>query len=103
MLFCVLSLHLTQKNLNFVVLRRIKPIAKDGRTFNTNIYLHIYMNINDFIISHRCSVLEALSRLNTLPGTAMTLFVCADGNRLLGTLTDGDIRRSREFDSLFWK
>ena len=42
MLFCVLSLHLTQKNLNFVVLRRIKPIAKDGRTFNTNIYLHIY-------------------------------------------------------------
>ena len=61
------------------------------------------MNINDFIISHRCSVLEALSRLNTLPGTAMTLFVCADGNRLLGTLTDGDIRRSREFDSLFWK
>ena len=52
------------------------------------------MNINEFLIDHRCTVLEALGRLNTLPGTAMTLFVCSDGDRLLGTLTDGDIRRS---------
>ena len=93
MLFCVLSLHLTQKNLNFVVLRRITPLQGPvHRSIRTFIYT--YMNINDFIISHHCSVLEALGRLNTLPGTAMTLFVCADGNRLLGTLTDGDIRRS---------
>ena len=52
------------------------------------------MNINDFIIDQNSSVIEALKQLNTLPGTAMTLFVCADGKRLVGSLTDGDIRRS---------
>ncbi len=52
------------------------------------------MNINDFIIDQNSSVIEALKQLNTLPGTAMTLFVCTDGKRLVGSLTDGDIRRS---------
>lgn len=52
------------------------------------------MDISQFLIDSNCSVLEALRQLNTLPGAAMTLFVCSDGNRLEGTLTDGDIRRS---------
>ncbi|MGN0214366.1 MAG: sugar phosphate nucleotidyltransferase [Muribaculaceae bacterium] len=52
------------------------------------------MNINDYIISNHSTVLEALQRLNNLPGTAMTLFVCNPDGTLLGSLTDGDIRRS---------
>ena len=39
-------------------------------------------------------MLEALKQLNNLPGTAMTLFVCDANGSLLGSLTDGDIRRS---------
>jgi len=39
-------------------------------------------------------VIDALNRLNNLPGGAMTLFVCDSTGRLLGSLTDGDIRRS---------
>lgn len=49
------------------------------------------------IISHTASIREALDALNRLSGTAsMTLFVvsCDDRPRVLGTLTDGDIRRA---------
>lgn len=52
------------------------------------------MDINEFIIDGRSSVLEALRRLNKLSGGAMTLFVCDGDGRLSGSLTDGDIRRS---------
>ncbi len=45
------------------------------------------------IINHSSSLLEALDMLNRLPGNAMTLFVVDDNNHLVGTLTDGDIRR----------
>lgn len=45
-------------------------------------------------ISTDATLLEALTRLNELSGGAMTLFVVDAGNVLVGTLTDGDIRRS---------
>lgn len=46
------------------------------------------------LISDRATILEALERLNTLPGGSMTLFATDGGGRLSGTLTDGDIRRA---------
>ena len=52
------------------------------------------MNIKNYTIDNRSTVLEALRQLNNLPGTAMTLFVCDAEGALLGSLTDGDIRRS---------
>lgn len=45
------------------------------------------------IISSSATLLQALERLNNLPGSAMTLFVTDDCNRVIGSLTDGDIRR----------
>lgn len=47
-----------------------------------------------YIISQDASALEALKMLNALSGKAMTLFAIDSGDRLVGTLTDGDIRRS---------
>lgn len=52
------------------------------------------MNTADFIINEHSTVLDALNRLNKLSGGAMTLFVCNQDGQLLGSLTDGDIRRS---------
>lgn len=46
------------------------------------------------IIDSKESILEALNRLNALPGSEMTLFVTDEDNRVTGTLTDGDIRRA---------
>lgn len=46
------------------------------------------------IISADSSIIEALRRLNALPGGAMTLFVEDAAGRLIGTLTDGDVRRA---------
>lgn len=46
------------------------------------------------IISSQSSLLDALARLNELPGNAMTLFVVDTGGHVQGTLTDGDIRRA---------
>ena len=40
------------------------------------------------------TLLEALQRLNCLPGTAMTLFAVDEGRKVVGSLTDGDIRRA---------
>lgn len=45
-------------------------------------------------ISDKSTILDALSQLNSLPGSTLTLFVVDDGGRLCGTLTDGDIRRA---------
>lgn len=45
------------------------------------------------IISTDASILEALHRLNDLSGGVMTLFVIEPSGRLVGSLTDGDIRR----------
>lgn len=53
------------------------------------------MNGQEHIISASATLVEALRRLNTLPGGAMTLFVTDDeSERVAGTLTDGDIRRA---------
>ena len=52
------------------------------------------MEIKDYIISENANVVEALRRLNDLSGKAMTLFVVDRAGKVLGTLTDGDIRRS---------
>lgn len=52
------------------------------------------MNIERHIIAHTASVMEALRRLNALPGGAMTLFVVDDSGHVCGSVTDGDIRRA---------
>ncbi|MDE6207500.1 MAG: NTP transferase domain-containing protein [Muribaculaceae bacterium] len=46
------------------------------------------------IIAHTATIVDALRRLNNLPGGELTLFVVDDDGRLVGTLTDGDIRRA---------
>lgn len=46
------------------------------------------------IILHSTSVREALVLLNDLIDTLMVLFVVDDAQRLVGTITDGDIRRA---------
>lgn len=43
-------------------------------------------------INYKDSIIEAFKRLNDVPQN-LTLFVVNNGNKLLGTLTDGDIRR----------
>lgn len=51
--------------------------------------------MNDFsknIISNTASVIEAMKKLNELPNS-LTLFAVDEQQRLMGTLTDGDIRR----------
>lgn len=48
---------------------------------------------NNHIISETSTLLDALKQLNTLSGKAMTLFA-TDGGKMVGTITDGDIRRS---------
>lgn len=45
------------------------------------------------VISHVSTLREALKCLNNLSGSTMTMFV-VDGDQLVGTLTDGDIRRA---------
>ena len=51
-----------------------------------------------FIKSHGirpdADVREAMRRLNTLSGESMTLFVLEETGHIVGTVTDGDIRRS---------
>ncbi|OFX85981.1 MAG: hypothetical protein A2W99_16770 [Bacteroidetes bacterium GWF2_33_16] len=50
------------------------------------------INIEEHLILYNKTVLEALKQLNNLPKT-LTLFVVNEKKQLLGTLTDGDIRR----------
>lgn len=53
------------------------------------------MNRNDpHIISTSATLLEALDRLNRLSGGVMTLMAVDSDGIMLGTLTDGDIRRA---------
>ena len=48
-----------------------------------------------YLIKADATIIEALNRLNALSGkSSMTLFVVDDKGKVLGTLTDGDIRRS---------
>lgn len=46
------------------------------------------------LISKDATLLQALKLLNSLPGSAMTLFVTDAAGRVEGSLTDGDIRRA---------
>ncbi len=50
--------------------------------------------LKEHIINEKASLIEALEQLNSLSGKAMTLFVVNTDGKLVGTLTDGDIRRS---------
>lgn len=45
------------------------------------------------IINHHANVIQALRQLNELSGSVMTLIVTDDNDQMLGTVTDGDIRR----------
>lgn len=49
--------------------------------------------MNRHIIHQYATIIEALRRLNELSGDVMTLIVTDESNRMLGTVTDGDIRR----------
>lgn len=46
-----------------------------------------------YIIYDTASIKDALIAINNLSGDILTLFVIDDDKRLIGTLTDGDIRR----------
>lgn len=50
--------------------------------------------MNDHLISSEATLVEALGRLNLLPGASMVLFAIDAGGQLTGSLTDGDIRRA---------
>lgn len=47
-----------------------------------------------YFIPHAASIIEALTKLNEVHSVSMTLFVIDDDGRMLGTLTDGDVRRA---------
>lgn len=49
--------------------------------------------MNSHIISADCTIREALARINGLDPLTMTLFVADAEMHILGSLTDGDIRR----------
>lgn len=48
----------------------------------------------DYTISFQATILQALTALNEIGHASQTLFVVDGEGKLLGTLTDGDIRRS---------
>lgn len=50
--------------------------------------------MEDNLISQSATLLDALGRLNRLPGGSMTLFATDADGRLTGAITDGDIRRA---------
>lgn len=45
-------------------------------------------------ISPQATVREAMKRINELSGESMTLFAVTDEGKLIGSITDGDIRRA---------
>lgn len=48
--------------------------------------------LQNHIVNKETPIIEAMKKINELPLT-LTLFVVDDHNKLIGTLTDGDIRR----------
>lgn len=52
------------------------------------------MNTARHTIGADACLLDALTKLNALPGGAMTLFAIDTEGRVAGTITDGDIRRA---------
>lgn len=51
------------------------------------------MNLSEHIISENNTLSEALEKLNEHSSDVLLLFVINDNNKLVGSLTDGDIRR----------
>lgn len=49
---------------------------------------------NKHLISNKVSVLNALKQINILAPEPLVLFVIDDEHRMVGTLTDGDVRRA---------
>lgn len=50
--------------------------------------------MKDHLINQNISLLEALSRINSVAPEPLVLFVMDDAGRMVGTLTDGDSRRA---------
>ncbi|MDE6631981.1 MAG: NTP transferase domain-containing protein, partial [Muribaculaceae bacterium] len=50
--------------------------------------------IGRHIISGKATIRETLTALNELSGDSMTLFAIDEGKKLIGSVTDGDIRRA---------
>ena len=50
-------------------------------------------NFDKYLINSNATIREALVRLNNLSADILVLFVVEQNNKLIGTLTDGDIRR----------
>tara|TARA_B110000285_G_C15136855_1_gene627583 strand:+ start:3059 stop:4108 length:1050 start_codon:yes stop_codon:yes gene_type:complete len=50
------------------------------------------MNLNSVTINHKASLTEALIKLDAIPHI-LTLFVIDDDEKVIGSVTDGDIRR----------
>jgi len=51
------------------------------------------INFQQYIIPYTSTIKDALIALNSLSGEVLTLFVLDDSECLVGTITDGDIRR----------
>ena len=51
------------------------------------------MNWSSHLIKIDSSIISALQQLESLSGEILCLFVTDTDNRLIGSLTDGDIRR----------
>ncbi len=51
------------------------------------------LEFQKYLISHRVTIKDALVAIDNLSSGVLTLFVVDDNQRMLGTLTDGDIRR----------
>lgn len=49
---------------------------------------------NKHLTSYKVSVLDALKRINSLAPEPLVLFAIDEDNRMVGTLTDGDVRRA---------
>lgn len=52
------------------------------------------MQIDRHLINSDAPLIEAIARLNELSGGVMTLIVADSNRRMVGTLTDGDVRRA---------
>ncbi|MCM1401687.1 MAG: nucleotidyltransferase, partial [Bacteroides sp.] len=50
--------------------------------------------MNRHLISQDAPLIEAISKLNALSGSAMTLFAVDGRGAVTGSLTDGDVRRA---------
>lgn len=51
------------------------------------------INFEKYILSDSATILDALKALNKLSNDVLTLFVVNEQGQMIGTLTDGDIRR----------